>query len=91
MSWTPVPHSTTRRATSGWSRPKRTTTIGTPAHADVVTIPMPPWQTTADAMESTLLAILLDVTTWWQLRRAEGLTQADTARHVRGLVDALLA
>jgi hypothetical protein len=42
------------------------------------------------ATQVTSLAMLLDVTTWWQLRRADGLTQDDTARHVVGLVDALL-
>jgi AcrR family transcriptional regulator len=36
------------------------------------------------------LALLLDVATWWQLRRANGLSQTETARHVRGLVEALL-
>jgi hypothetical protein len=38
----------------------------------------------------TSLAVVLDVATWWQLRRAEGLNQEETARHVRELVEALL-
>lgn len=42
------------------------------------------------ATQLTSLAVLLDVATWWQLRRADGLSQTETARHVRGLVDALL-
>jgi len=36
------------------------------------------------------LTVLLDVATWWQLRRADELTQAETGRHVRELVEALL-
>jgi AcrR family transcriptional regulator len=39
----------------------------------------------------TSLALLLDVATWWQLRRGDGLSQAETSRHVLGLVEALLA
>jgi AcrR family transcriptional regulator len=42
------------------------------------------------ARQVTSLAVVLDVATWWQLRRAEGLTQEETARHVRELVEALL-
>jgi AcrR family transcriptional regulator len=38
----------------------------------------------------TSLAVLLDVTTWWQLRRADGLSRAETARHLRELIEALL-
>jgi AcrR family transcriptional regulator len=45
---------------------------------------------TRRAAQLTSLAVLLDVATWWQLRRADGLSQTETARHVRGLVDALL-
>jgi AcrR family transcriptional regulator len=42
------------------------------------------------ATQLTSLAVLLDVATWWQLRRADGLSQADTARHLLGMVHALL-
>ena len=52
-SWTPAPASTTRRATSGWSRPNGTATIGTPAAIAFCTMPMPLWQTTAAARSST--------------------------------------
>ena len=52
-SVTPAPHSLTRRATSGWSRPNGTTASGTPAVTDFCTMPMPPWQTTAAARSST--------------------------------------
>ena len=50
---TPAPASTTRRATSGWSRPNGTATTGTPAATDRVTMPNPAWQTTAEATGST--------------------------------------
>jgi hypothetical protein len=35
--------------------------------------------------------VLLDVATWWQLRRAEGPPKADTVRHALTTVDAVLA
>jgi AcrR family transcriptional regulator len=39
----------------------------------------------------TLLAVALDVMTWRQLRRDEGLSQEETRRHLRRLVGAILA
>lgn len=41
-------------------------------------------------VQVTSLSVLLDVVTWWQLRRAEGLTQRETAHHLLGLVEGLL-
>jgi AcrR family transcriptional regulator len=44
----------------------------------------------ARAAQVTALVVLLDVTTWWQLRRAEGLSKRDARRHLLTLIDALL-
>lgn len=38
----------------------------------------------------TRLAVLLDVATWWQLRRADALSVEQTTRHLAELVDAVL-
>jgi hypothetical protein len=43
----------TRVAFSGWSRPIGITTIGTPAASAFITVPWPPWVTTAAACGST--------------------------------------
>jgi AcrR family transcriptional regulator len=40
--------------------------------------------------ELVSLSLLLDVTTWWQLRRAEGLSRKETSRQVLRLVEAAL-
>jgi len=40
--------------------------------------------------ELVSLSLLLDVTTWWQLRRAEGLSRKETSREVLRLVEAAL-
>jgi hypothetical protein len=41
--------------------------------------------------QPTPLAVLRDVSTWWKLRRAEGLSKPDTVRHALTIVDAVLA
>jgi AcrR family transcriptional regulator len=38
----------------------------------------------------TRVAVLLDVTTWWQLRRAEALSVEETTRHLVEMVDGVL-
>ena len=45
---TPARATSTRRATSGWSRPKGTATTGTPWASAFWVMPMPAWQTTHD-------------------------------------------
>src|SRR5439155_21456546 len=49
----PAPACTTRAALSGWSRPSGATTSGTPAARALITVPCPPWVSTAEQDGST--------------------------------------
>jgi hypothetical protein len=49
----PAPACTTRAALSGWSRPSGATTSGTPAARALITVPCPPWVSTAEQYGST--------------------------------------
>src|SRR5439155_23302304 len=75
----PAPACTTRAALSGWSCPSGATTSGTPAASALITVPCPPWLSTAEQYGST--------SAWRTQRRTDTLAGARiTAGSIAGPV-----